>query len=52
MDKQKQKTNPPKQGYTPQFQVRSGLSAGGDLQGCLEKLQYWRDQYQRMCGGG
>jgi len=51
MDKQNQKTNTTQRDYVPQLQVRSGLSAGGDLQGCLQKLQYWRNQYNQMCGG-
>lgn len=51
MDKQNQKKKTTQKDRVPQLQIRSGLSAGGDLPGCLEKLQYWRNRYQQMCGG-
>ena len=36
---------------TPQFQVRSGITAGASVQSCLEDLYYWQNEYYKKCGG-
>jgi hypothetical protein len=35
----------------PQFQVRSGITAGASVESCLEDLYYWQNQYYHKCGG-
>lgn len=35
----------------PQFQVRSGISAGASVESCLQDLYYWQKEYYQNCGG-
>jgi len=51
MDKQNQKTDTPQKDFVPQLQVRSDLNAGASLENCLQNLDYWRKEYNKMCGG-
>ena len=37
--------------HAPQYQVRSGISAGASVNSCLEDLYYWQNQYYKKCGG-
>ncbi len=51
MKQPEQKTSCPPKAHTPQLKVRSSVSAGASLQNCLQNLDYWRNQYHKMCGG-
>lgn len=50
MDKQKRKTTSIPKSHVPQLQVRSRVVAGYSVEACLRNLNYWRDQYYKMCG--
>jgi hypothetical protein len=51
---EKLKTTPallsPKADPAPQLRVKSGVQAGASLSACMDKLNYWRNQYYNRCG--
>ena len=53
MDMQKAEKSPElhKIQPAPQFQVRSGITAGASVESCLQDMYYWQNQYYQKCGG-